>query len=77
MDVRLILRAKPKMCNLERWNNVWISEDLTHIQREKLSDLRTDLKLKRENGDHDWIITFINGSPQLVKKISNWTAKNG
>lgn len=75
-QVRFILRAKPKMRNLQRWNNIWISEDLTHIQREKLSDLRTGLKLKRENDDHNLTIRFTNGSPQLVKKIPSGTAKN-
>lgn len=75
-DVRIVLKAKFKLRHLERWNNVWISEDQTTYQRNQLSSLRLDLKCFRDSGDHGWAIRYFNGSPQLTKKSSNGPLKN-
>lgn len=75
-DVRLVLRNRSKMRDLERWNKVWLNEDLTLIQRKQLSIIRSDLQRRREAGERDWVIRHINGSPQLTKRNFNGSTKN-
>lgn len=71
--VRMVLKNRSKMKSLERWNKVWLNEDLTLIQRKQLSIIRSDLQRRREAGERDWVIKYINGYPQLTKRNQNGT----
>lgn len=76
-DVRMVLKNRSKMKSLERWNKVLLNEDLTLIQRKQLSIIRSDLQRRRGAGERDWVIRYINGSPQLRKRNhSGTTTKN-
>lgn len=44
-----------------------VKNDLTPIQRSKLTELQNKLKEKEENGDMGWTIKYIRGQPCLMK----------
>jgi hypothetical protein len=49
-DVTTILKSKSKLCNTDKYKNLWINSDLTTIQREQMKSLRLELQQKRNNG---------------------------
>jgi len=66
-NVHMVLKSKRKLRNFERWNNIWINEDLTLMQQKQLSGLRSELKRLHDSGDYGWVIRNSYGSPKLVR----------
>lgn len=53
-----------------------VKNDLTPVQRSKLTDLQNKLKEKIDKGDQGWTIKYISGQPTLMKLTIPSTPKN-
>jgi regulator of replication initiation timing len=67
-DVIALLKSKSKLRTLDKYKRIWINADLTRCQREHMKSLRQDLQLKRDAGENNWIIKYVNGMPSLCQK---------
>jgi len=60
-----LLRTKMKLRNLENWKYVCVNGDQTK-KRLKMITLKTELKMRRENGESGLVIKYVNGEPTIV-----------
>lgn len=63
-DTLTILKSYKKL--LPEETNIHITFDKTPIQRENMKRLQTELEQRKNNGDSDLIIKYINGSPKII-----------
>lgn len=63
-----ILKAKSKLRQSDNWNRVWITTDLTLMQRNQLNQVKLQLRNKIGAGDLSWYIKFVHGNPVLSQK---------
>lgn len=64
-DVFTILKNKNKLKNHNI--NIQISTDKTLLQRQHLKNLISELNQRKENGEDDLYIKYINGNPVITK----------
>lgn len=64
-EVQQVLSNKNKLNRTER---IYISTDLSPKQREELNKLKEELTRRREAGEADLVIKYINNCPRLIKK---------
>jgi len=66
-----ILKVKRKLSAIDRFSTIRISSDLTILQRKYLSSITSELKSKKDDGQHSLFVKYINGLPTISKKRSN------
>jgi hypothetical protein len=62
-----ILRNKNKLINSDLPRSISISDDKTPKQLEYLKNLRTELQLRRDNGEDNIIIKYVKGIPSIIE----------
>jgi len=67
-EIYTLLRAKMKLRNLNNWKRIIGNREKTKNQRLKMITLRTELRMRRENGESGLIIKYVNGEPTIVSK---------
>jgi len=67
-----ILKAKSKLRQSDDWNRVWITTDLTMMQRNQLNQVKLQLRNKIDAGDLSWYIKFVHGNPILTQKNAQY-----
>lgn len=65
-EAYMILRNKAKIPK-DRYPNLNIKSDLTPKQSKYLNELRDNLALRKQNGEADLTIKYINRQPQIVR----------
>lgn len=65
VDVGVILKNKAKAITTKK---VYIEPDMTPKQIEELNTVRNELELRRQNGEDNIRIKFVNGIPGIVQK---------
>lgn len=70
-DVSTILRVQKNLKSSMKWSNIRFSSDKTIKQREEMANLRKTLQLRRDNGEKDVIIKYVEGIPSIVKITNN------
>lgn len=63
--VKLILRNKHKYPNFQ------IYPDQTHMQRQYYKELKKELNRRKENGEAELRIKYVNGHPKIVRQSKN------
>lgn len=63
-DTLTILKNYKKL--LPEQSNIHITSDKTPLQRENMKRLQTELEQRKQNGESDLIIKYINGSPKIM-----------
>ena len=64
-DANVILRSKKKIIEA---SGLKIDNDLTQMQRDYLTDLRTTLNTRIAGGEKDLTIRYVRGNPTIVKR---------
>lgn len=64
-DVNLVLRNRVKAINSRQ---IFIETDMTHKQRADLNEVRSELKRRRENGEDNLRLRYVDGVPRVVAK---------
>lgn len=65
-DTFSILRSQSKLRGSQKWPDIRFSSDRSAKQREFMSNLREELRKRRENGEKDIIIKYIKGIPTII-----------
>lgn len=68
-----VLRNKNPVCNQLK---ISISRDNTPSQQQALKEIRETLEKRKEEGEADITIRYINGSPKIVKDIQKNSPRN-
>lgn len=66
-DVFEVLRVKRQLLNVSNLNTIRISSDQTLQQRKCFASIMTVLKSRRDSGESDLFIKYINGLPTILK----------
>lgn len=64
-DVNLILRNRAKAVNSKQ---IFIEADMTPKQRGSLNEVRSELKRRKENGEDNLRLKYVDGVPRIVEK---------
>lgn len=64
-DVGLILKNRAKAITLKK---VYIEPDMTPKQREELNAVRNEFQCRKQNGEDNIRIKFVNGIPEIAQK---------
>lgn len=64
-DVNLVLRNRAKAVNTKK---IFIEADLTPKQRSSLNEVRSELKRRKENGEENLSLKYVDGIPRIVAK---------
>jgi len=68
-SVFAVLKSKKLLSNNQFWKNIWITTDLTVLQRTNLSDLKKERDRRNTlNNGTFWFIKYVRGSPTLAQK---------
>jgi hypothetical protein len=62
-----VLRNKNKLINSDLSRSISISDDKTPKQLEYLKNLRTELQLRRDNGEDNITIKYMKGIPSIIE----------
>jgi hypothetical protein len=62
-----VQRNKNKLINSDLPRSISISDDKTPKQLEYLKNLRTELQLRRENGEDNITIKYVKGIPSIIE----------
>jgi hypothetical protein len=62
-----VLRNKNKLINSDLPRSISISDDKTPKQLEYLKNLRTELQLRRDNGEDNITIKYVKGIPSIIE----------
>lgn len=65
-DTFSVLRSQYKLHGSQKWPDIRFSSDRSAKQREFMSNLREELRKRREKGEKDIIIKYIKGIPTIV-----------
>lgn len=63
-----VLKSKKILSNDQFWKKIWISTDLTVLQRSILSDLKKERDRRNILNNAIWFIKYVRGSPTLAQK---------
>jgi hypothetical protein len=66
-DVFQILKVKRQLFNVDKFKTVRVSSDQTLQQRKLYSSVATEMKLRKDSGETDLFIKFINNCPTISK----------
>lgn len=66
-DVFQILKVKRQLFNVDKFKNIQISPDRTLQQRKLFSSVASELKLRKDAGETDLFIKFVNNCPTISK----------
>jgi hypothetical protein len=67
MIAKEVLRNKNKLINSDLPRSISISDDKTSKQLEYLKNLRTELQLRRDNGEDNITIKYVKGIPSIIE----------
>jgi hypothetical protein len=67
MIAKEVLRNKNKLINSDLPRSISISDDKTSKQLEYLKNLRTELQLRRDNGEDNITIKYVKGIPSFIE----------
>jgi hypothetical protein len=67
LDVFEILKVKRKLTTMDKFSSIRISTDLTQLQRKYLSNILSELKSRKDAGEHNIFVRYINGLPTISK----------
>ncbi|XP_008179353.1 uncharacterized protein LOC103308181 [Acyrthosiphon pisum] len=70
-DVFTILRARKILKSSTKWSNIHFSSDKTTKQRDEMANLRNTLQNRREKGEQDLIIRYVEGIPKIISITKN------
>jgi hypothetical protein len=62
-----MLGEKPRVTNSDLPRSISISDDKTPKQLEYLTNLRTELQLRRDNGEDNITIKLVKGIPSIIE----------
>lgn len=66
-EAKFILKNKSKVLENRATKNVSIIDDKTPVQQERLKELRKELESRKNNGEEDITIKYIQGVPKITK----------
>jgi hypothetical protein len=67
MIAKEVMRNKNKRINSDLPRSISISDDKTSKQLEYLKNLRTELQLRRDNGEDNITIKYVKGIPSIIE----------
>jgi hypothetical protein len=67
-SVFAVLKSKKLLSNNQFWKNIWITTDLTALQKSILSDLKKERDKRNSLNNGIWFIKYVRGSPTLAQK---------
>jgi hypothetical protein len=67
-SVFAVLKSKKLLSNNQFWKNIWITTELTALQRSILSDIKKEHDKRNSLNNGIWFIKYICGSPTLARK---------
>jgi len=63
-----VLKEKSKLRQSDSWNHIWVTSDLTMMQKNQLNQVKSQLQKKIAAGDQNWYVKFVRGTLILTQK---------